>query len=293
VRAEETFFVLRLSGVTYDRVLHPLPADHPLFPGLTVTSHAGGIEVTFTPGAEAVGYWLTTPDSRGAELVLGTDRKDLQDGRLLAFRRPQGLVPEAIRRVVLDPGHGGADPGAALDGGGEAEIALDVCQRASRVLRETLGLDAALTRGTEGLSGPRRAARVGEARGDLLVSLHLHGGPAGVRAYVGDPDRWGGGADPEYLSLGVGASEGDPVGQAAAGRLLGRFLVGSVASALAVRDGGVWPASLSELVRAGVPAALVEVSLGASTWNEAARAAAGSALAEGLRRYLMAGGEDW
>jgi N-acetylmuramoyl-L-alanine amidase len=129
-----------------------------------------------------------------------------------------------------------------------------------------------------------------EARGDLLVSIHLHGGPAGVRAYVGDAERWGEGADPERLDLGLGGTERAPGDPAAAGRLLGRFLVGSAAAGLSIRDGGVWPAALSELVRAGMPAVLVEISLGASAWDDAALDAAAASLAEGLRRYLRAGG---
>jgi N-acetylmuramoyl-L-alanine amidase len=293
VRAEETFFVLRLSDVDYDPLLVPLPADHPLFQGLTVTQQREGIEVTFTPGPDAIGYWFSTSGARGAEILLGTERSRVEEGRLLAFRKPQGLVPDRVERIVLDPGHGGADTGAAVDGGSEAEVPLDVCGRAAEVLRETLDLETRLTRGTEDLSGPRRAARVGEAEADLLVSVHIHGGPAGVRAYVGDPDRWGGGADPEYLNLGAGASDADPVGRTAAGRLLGRFLVTIVSEGLSVREGGVWPASLSELVRAGVPAAMIEISLGAAPWDDEARTRAAEALTEGLRLYLLAGEAEW
>jgi N-acetylmuramoyl-L-alanine amidase len=47
--------------------------------------------------------------------------------------------------VVLDPGHGGADPGAVQNGIREADVNLDVAQRA-RALLEREGLDVVLTR---------------------------------------------------------------------------------------------------------------------------------------------------
>ncbi|MEQ9257901.1 MAG: N-acetylmuramoyl-L-alanine amidase [Roseovarius sp.] len=75
--------------------------------------------------------------------------------------------------VVLDPGHGGVDPGAENDGAQEKELML----RFARELRETLlragGFDVALTReADEFVSLERRVAIAHELGADLFISLH-------------------------------------------------------------------------------------------------------------------------
>ncbi|MEM8980996.1 MAG: N-acetylmuramoyl-L-alanine amidase [Pseudomonadota bacterium] len=91
--------------------------------------------------------------------------------------------------VVLDPGHGGRDPGAEFGGLNEADLMLSFARR----LREDLlraGADrVVLTRNSdEFVSLPRRLTHAHQAAGDVFLSLHADalegGGARGVTVYV-------------------------------------------------------------------------------------------------------------
>src|SRR5919112_6732445 len=69
-------------------------------------------------------------------------------GGLLSLLPRTGLhCPEPGARVMLDPGHGGDDPGAINDAVGlvERELVLDIARRTEALLEEA-GYSAALTR---------------------------------------------------------------------------------------------------------------------------------------------------
>jgi N-acetylmuramoyl-L-alanine amidase len=75
--------------------------------------------------------------------------------------------------VMLDPGHGGIDPGAQVDGYDEADLMLLF----ARELRETLmrrgGFDVLLTREADMfVSLPARVSLARAARADVFISLH-------------------------------------------------------------------------------------------------------------------------
>jgi N-acetylmuramoyl-L-alanine amidase len=80
--------------------------------------------------------------------------------------------------VVIDPGHGGEDPGAMLRGQREQKITLDIARRMKRRLDAMPGYRAVLTREgdyTVGLARRREIAE--EAGGDLLISIHCNTAP--------------------------------------------------------------------------------------------------------------------
>jgi len=91
-----------------------------------------------------------------------------------------------LTTVVLDPAHGGSDPGArGAAGAVESEIVLDFA-RAIRVALEAQGLRVILTReGNQGPSLDERSAAINGVRGALFISLHVSStGPVGTaRAY--------------------------------------------------------------------------------------------------------------
>lgn len=99
------------------------------------------------------------------------------------------------RVVVLDPGHGGDDPGTVGYGLTEAEVAYDVASRVEGRLLAT-GVTAVLTRGLRnGPSSSERVELARQVRGDLLVSVHCdwHPGEAasGVATYYWGDERVG------------------------------------------------------------------------------------------------------
>ncbi len=83
-----------------------------------------------------------------------------------------------IRRVVIDPGHGGRDTGTiAPDGLEEKNIVLDVALRLGRLLR-TLGVQVIYTRDTDRfIPLEQRTAIANRARADLFVSIHANSSP--------------------------------------------------------------------------------------------------------------------
>lgn len=86
--------------------------------------------------------------------------------------------------IVIDPGHGGADPGAIGKGGvREKNITLQVAKQLARQLEETGRYKAVLTRNTDVYIRLReRVAFSRRVKGDLFISIHADKiGRTGVR----------------------------------------------------------------------------------------------------------------
>ncbi len=103
--------------------------------------------------------------------------------------------PRQIRRVVLDPGHGGHDPGAVGPNGlREKDVALDIAHRAAPLLAREVGVSTLLTRDVDVFVPlDERAARANAFHADLFVSIHLNSsedrGSRGVMTFVLDSSR--------------------------------------------------------------------------------------------------------
>jgi N-acetylmuramoyl-L-alanine amidase len=84
-------------------------------------------------------------------------------------------VPRGRFRVVLDPGHGGPDPGAVGIGGlRETDIVLDVALQVAQLLQNR-GVQVLLTRTSEvDVDLPPRVALANRSGADLFVSLHAN-----------------------------------------------------------------------------------------------------------------------
>ncbi len=75
--------------------------------------------------------------------------------------------------VVLDPGHGGVDPGAERDGVNEKDLMLTFARELREALIRAGGMDVALTRSEDlFVSLDRRVAIAHELGADLFISLH-------------------------------------------------------------------------------------------------------------------------
>jgi N-acetylmuramoyl-L-alanine amidase len=94
-----------------------------------------------------------------------------------------------IRRIVVDAGHGGHDPGAMGAGGTrEKDIVLEIALKLAGKLRDKLGLDVVLTRKTDVfLELQERTAIANQVGADLFVSIHanasLNRGTSGIETY--------------------------------------------------------------------------------------------------------------
>jgi N-acetylmuramoyl-L-alanine amidase len=108
-----------------------------------------------------------------------------QLGRRVMGGRPQ-LLREMVavaasgpsllgKCIVVDPGHGGDDPGAEHDGIVEAELTWDLAARLEGRL-SALGVRAVLTRGpNNGATDEQRAELANQVGADLVISLHVDG----------------------------------------------------------------------------------------------------------------------
>ena len=98
------------------------------------------------------------------------------DFRLLLdpILRREAVSARTVRKIVLDPGHGGRDPGTRGARALEKDLTLEFARRAARRLK-TAGFDVRLTRTSD--SGLSLSQRVRQARwwsADLFVSLHTN-----------------------------------------------------------------------------------------------------------------------
>lgn len=107
---------------------------------------------------------------------------------------PTPLLPLGQRVVVVDPGHGGSDPGTLGIAPGifEKAITLDVAQRLVRLLRQH-GLTAMLTRSEDVyVSLEERVQFANQGKAHLFVSIHCNAFPQrgarrGVETYYWTP----------------------------------------------------------------------------------------------------------
>lgn len=78
--------------------------------------------------------------------------------------------------VMLDPGHGGIDPGSeAHNGLLEKNLTLDIAKRARLFLSEFEGFEVILTRNHDnGLSRQSRVDAIKQSKADMVISLHFN-----------------------------------------------------------------------------------------------------------------------
>ncbi|GAA1966413.1 N-acetylmuramoyl-L-alanine amidase [Amycolatopsis minnesotensis] len=82
------------------------------------------------------------------------------------------------KRIVIDPGHGGADPGIEASGLRESDLAWDLARRLEGRMKAA-GMEALISRGREhGPTEAERAKFANEAGADLFLSLHCDRNPS-------------------------------------------------------------------------------------------------------------------
>lgn len=89
---------------------------------------------------------------------------------------PSAAVTPGIRKIVLDPGHGGKDPGAiGIGGSTEKDIVLSIAKKLAVKLRKEMGVQVVLTRKDDRfLPLPDRTYIANAEEADLFISLHMN-----------------------------------------------------------------------------------------------------------------------
>jgi len=101
-----------------------------------------------------------------------TGETDRRDSASIARQLALG-----VRRVVIDPGHGGRDPGApgALPGVYEKDVVLDLSKILAKKIERDLGLEVIMTRTTDTyLTLEERTAMANTHKADLFISVHAN-----------------------------------------------------------------------------------------------------------------------
>jgi N-acetylmuramoyl-L-alanine amidase len=81
----------------------------------------------------------------------------------------------SVSRIVIDPGHGGHDPGAIGRGVSEAELVLDVALRLEKLLSGMPDVEVILTRRTDVFVPLEARTEVANREGaDLFLSIHAN-----------------------------------------------------------------------------------------------------------------------
>jgi len=94
--------------------------------------------------------------------------------------KPAAPVPatltSGIRKIVLDPGHGGKDPGAVGPGGiTEKDIVLNIAKKLALKLRREMGVQVVLTRKDDRfIPLEDRTELANKENADLFISLHMN-----------------------------------------------------------------------------------------------------------------------
>jgi len=291
-----------------DRFVAPSarPVSDPFVRALAIDP--GRIRIDLAEGIAAEHYRLRNPD----RLVLELFRAAPGGATEIATPRRE-VDPGGIRRVVLDPGHGGSETGAVGPAGSmEKELTLAIARTLAERLRAELGVEVALTRTDDvDLGLAARSAFANQSRADLFVSIHLNSTSRGSAH----------GAETYFLSL--EASDERAADAAALENLVGepvlgdgsdgvelqmllwdlaqtRFLAASQRLAslvqeelnrtLSLPDRGVKQAPFRVLMGAAMPAVLVEASFITRPDEEAALRSDGyrTAIAEGIARGIEA-----
>lgn len=97
-------------------------------------------------------------------------------GKKLSLAQQLGL---GVRKIVIDPGHGGKDPGASAFGLKEKNIVLNVAKKLTAILEKKTGAKVILTRDKDVfISLEERTAIANTNEADLFISLHINAHPS-------------------------------------------------------------------------------------------------------------------
>jgi len=122
----------------------------------------------------------------------GEKKRKEKEPRLALKKRPvrkgirKSKVPDAnislarqlglnVKRIVIDPGHGGKDPGCYRGRIREKDIVLSLARRLASKIRKEIGCEVYLTRNRDVfLPLERRTAIANMKKADLFISLHVN-----------------------------------------------------------------------------------------------------------------------
>ena len=159
--------VSTLAVQPFPRVERVVEVVRPVRAVATILLPASTVDVLAFPRTDPTVAALPNPE---AQLVTGTAAAN-SDGSL-SLGRQLGL---GVSRIVIDPGHGGYDPGARRGALTESALVLDVATRLEARLAAQTGVEVVLTRRTDVYMPLRARTQLANRVGaDLFLSIHAN-----------------------------------------------------------------------------------------------------------------------
>ena len=184
------------------------------------------------------------------------------------------------KTVVIDPGHGGSDPGAVGQNGlKEKDVTLDIAKRVQRLL-EAKGTKVIMARtGDTDVDLYERTNRANRAGADIFVSIHINAHNdrvyGGTSTYLYQNDR-----------------KDQPASRVQNSRRLANYVQNELLKSLGLRDVGVKEAHFAVLRTSGMPSILAEIAFISNTREESLmrtddfKNKAAEAIAKGIGLYF-------
>ena len=114
---------------------------------------------------------LECPETAQGAAVAPTEARQ-NGGGGFSLSRQLGL---GVARIVIDPGHGGHDPGAMNDGLSEADLVLDLALRLEKLLLKQPGVEVVMTRRSNVFVPLEERTAIANREGaDLFLSIHAN-----------------------------------------------------------------------------------------------------------------------
>jgi N-acetylmuramoyl-L-alanine amidase len=293
-----------LTSVNAARVPEPAVAAVPVTTVATVTKTAPTLTPAPPPAATRASAANPPPAPLAEPLPGATSTtappRNANGGYSMA--RQLGL---RVSRIVIDPGHGGHDPGAQGKSIDEAELVLDVALRVEKLLEKVPGVEVILTRRTDDFVPlPERTALANREGADLFLSIHANASEnasvqgietyflnfasnmsaASVAARENAASGQAMGALPDFLkaiALNNKLDESRDFALAVQGTMVERLR----RTNKAVRDLGVKQAPFVVLIGAAMPSVLTEISF--LTNSQEAKLLRGSGYRERIAEALV------
>ncbi len=264
------------------------------------TLDGGGKSIIFHPGHRRVSY-------DGIDIYLNGEIQNAFGGWYLSkvdiddiinpiIAPEKHLAEYRCEVVVIDPGHGGSDPGAVSPNGLlEKDLALDISRRVADILRAE-GLEVHLTRDDDRFLQLDFRPRIAKNKNaDIFVSIHVNASPNGTargvetyRLTATDFPSIAGASEAKFASTDLVGN-----GYNGANTLLGMHVQRSLQKATGSPDRGLRHARYAVLRDSDCPAVLVECGFICNPEEESLlrtaeyRAKIASGIADGILLYRL------
>ncbi len=184
----ERLLTLTIEDAVYVRQSDFLPVESPLIETTACYQRSDSAQISFLLAEDAGAFdLLKTGDPNVITLSIRNNRAadpadtpvavDLQgDFMLLPHLGPESLLDMRIDTVVIDPGHGGKDPGAVgPKKTKEKDIVLSVGKELKKIMDKSGEVKAVMTRDKDVFVPLHERAKIAmQAGGKLFISLHAN-----------------------------------------------------------------------------------------------------------------------